>query len=193
VRRLAVLICAAVLCTGCSEPPQKEINRAQGALDAARAVGAEQYAPEAFAGAMTSLEQANDAVAQRDYRLALSRALDANERAQEAAKQAADGKARARSEGEAALTQTAASLQQLQASIEAATERRIPTRELLPARRVAKEATTAVQEAREELKAQRYLEAERSLNGVKDRITGQIEAVERLRTVAPAKPTRRKK
>ena len=31
-------------CAGCSEPPQKEIDRAQGAVDAARAAGAEQYA-----------------------------------------------------------------------------------------------------------------------------------------------------
>ena len=92
--------CAFVLSTACSEPPQKEIDRAQGAIDAARAAGAEQYAPRSFAAATTALQQSHEAVEQRDYRLALTRAVDANERAQEAAKQAADGKARARTEAE---------------------------------------------------------------------------------------------
>ena len=44
---------------------------------------------------------------QRDYRLALSRALDASQRAQESARQAADGQARARSEAELALLTSA--------------------------------------------------------------------------------------
>ena len=39
------------------------------------------------------MQQTHEAVEQRDYRLALSRAIDANERALEAARQAADGKA----------------------------------------------------------------------------------------------------
>ena len=45
-RRL--LACALLLCAACSEPPQKEIDRAQGAIDAARAAGADQYAPDDF-------------------------------------------------------------------------------------------------------------------------------------------------
>ena len=85
--------CAVVLSTACSEPPQKEIDRAQAAIDAARAAGAEHYAPESFTAATDRAPQAHEAVAQRDYRLALTRALDASDRAQEAREAAAEGKA----------------------------------------------------------------------------------------------------
>jgi hypothetical protein len=91
MRRVAALLCVLFLSAGCSEPPQKEIDRAQGAVDTARAAGAEQYAAAEFAEATTALQQAHDAVTQRDYRLALSRALDASQRAQESARPAADG------------------------------------------------------------------------------------------------------
>ena len=103
MRRVAALLCVSSSSHGCSEPPQKEIDRAQGAIDTARAAGAEQYASAEFAEATGALQQAHDAVTQRDYRLALSRALDASQRAQESARQAADGQARARSDAEVAL------------------------------------------------------------------------------------------
>jgi hypothetical protein len=51
--RLLVLLCTIALCAACSEPPQKEIDRAQGAIDAARAAGAERYATAEFAAATT--------------------------------------------------------------------------------------------------------------------------------------------
>ena len=67
-------MCAVVLCAACSEPPRKEIDRAQQAIEDARRAGAEQYAPETFAAATAALQQSHEAVDQRDYRLALSRA-----------------------------------------------------------------------------------------------------------------------
>src|SRR5207302_10523983 len=71
VRRLliAVLLLAA---TGCSEPPQKEIDQAQAAVDLARTAGAEIYATEEYAAAAAGLQKAHASVDQRDYRQALS-------------------------------------------------------------------------------------------------------------------------
>jgi len=57
------------------------MDQAQGALDAARAAGAERYATAEYQAAATALKNAQDAVAQRDYRLALNHALDSRERA----------------------------------------------------------------------------------------------------------------
>src|SRR5688500_3123501 len=71
MRRLSGLLCALLFCSACSEPPQKELAMAQGAIDAARAAGAEQYAREPLAAAAASLQSAHDAVVQRDYVLAL--------------------------------------------------------------------------------------------------------------------------
>lgn len=177
MRRLTTLLCVLALCAGCSEPPQKEIDRAQGAIDAARAAGAEQYAPDEFGAATTSLQQAHDAVVQRDYRLALSRALDASERAQQAAKQAADGKARARSEAESAVTTTAAAIQQLRSAMKAAEPLRPPASVLAAARKTAEAADAALQEARALLKEDRYLEARDTLKGVQERINAQLQQV----------------
>ena len=47
---------------GCSEPPQKEIDQAQAAVDAARTVGADRYATADFTAAVSSLDKARAAV-----------------------------------------------------------------------------------------------------------------------------------
>ena len=65
---------------GCGEPPSKEMHQAQGAIDAARAAGAERYAADTLAAAVKALAQADLAANQRDYRLALNHALDSRER-----------------------------------------------------------------------------------------------------------------
>ena len=78
----------------CGEPPDKEMHQAQGAIDAARAAGADTYAPDEFKAAVDALARAQDAVAQRDYRLALNNALDSRERAQNAARMGADRQGR---------------------------------------------------------------------------------------------------
>jgi hypothetical protein len=67
------------------DPPDKEIKQAQAAIEAARGAGAGQYAKTEYAAAQDALKRATDAVADRDYRLALNHALDARERAEAAA------------------------------------------------------------------------------------------------------------
>ena len=180
MRRLAALLCAVVLSAACSEPPQKEIDRAQGALDAARAAGAERYASEEFAAATSALQQAHEAVAGRDYRTALSRALTASERAQEAARQAADGKARARAEAEVSLTGAANSLQQLRTVLETAERGRLTARQLAPARAAADRIEASLQEAREHIAAERYQNAAAVLKNVDPAVTEQIQAINEM-------------
>jgi hypothetical protein len=149
------LICAIAFSVACSEPPQKEIDRAQGAIDAARAAGADQYATEAFNAATSALQQAHEAVQQRDYRLALSRALDANERALEAAKESANGKVRARAEAA-----------------------RLPAPQLEPGRRLRGDADRVLQEARAAVKEGNYLAAMKRTQDLQLKITAQIKAID---------------
>ena len=177
MRRLTTLLCAIALCAACSEPPQKELDRAQGAIDSARAAGAERYAAAEFANATTALQQAHEAVAQRDYRLALSRALDANERAQQSARLAADTKARTRADVEVALAKAAISAQQLQRAINAAAAARAPTSVLGRARTIAASSDATLQKARALLKAEQFLEATDAMKGLNERIGGQITAI----------------
>jgi hypothetical protein len=191
MRRLASLICALALCAACSEPPQKEIDRAQGAIDAARAAGAERYASDELTAATTALQQAHDAVVQRDYRTALSRALVANERAQESARQAADGKARARAEAEVSVTAAGNSLQQLRAAIKGAEGNKMTAQQLAPARAAAKRIEASLQEARTHISNERYPDATAALEYVNSLVAEQIRALSEL--AGRGRPVRRRR
>ena len=190
---LGAIICAFVLSAACSAPPQKEIDRAQQAIDSARVAGADRYAPAAYAAATSALQQAHEAVAQRDYRLALSRAVDASDLAQEAAKTAADNKALARSASEAAVSRANAALRQLEARVKVAEQARVPPRELAPARTTIKDAEAALQKARTLLAAQNYVAATEAVSGLEEQIRSEIRVVDAATTLRTARRPARKR
>jgi hypothetical protein len=190
---LCAMTCAVALTVACSAPPQKEIDRAQQAVDAAKAAGAEQYAPESFTEATTALQQSHEAVNQRDYRLALSRAVDASDRAQEAARAAAENKAKARSQAEAAVNAVNALVMHLQARLKVAEEVRVPSRELAPARARLKETEGALQKARALLAAENYAPAIQAVSGSDAQIRSETRVVEAAITLRTARRPAKKK
>jgi hypothetical protein len=189
VRRLCVsLVCAATL-IACADPPDKELQQAQGAIDAARAAGADRYAQEEFAAAEDALKRAHDAVGQRDYRLALNNALDARERAQTAAKEAGDRKAAARTDAERAMLDAMAALTTAHARLRAAEAARAPAKMLAEPRRVLADADSNVQETRAALDKGDYL-------AVIDRarqMSARLHAAARDLEAAAATPSRRRR
>jgi hypothetical protein len=190
---LCAVVCALGLSTACSAPPQKEIDRAQQAIEAARSAGAEQYAPESFSAATAALQQSHEAVDQRDYRLALSRAVDATDRAQEATRAAAENKAKARGASEVAVNKANAALMQLEARVKSAEAARVPARELVPARAAIEDAETTLQKARTLLAAENYPAVTEEIAGLDEQIRSEIRVVEAaitLRTVR--RPVRRR-
>jgi hypothetical protein len=193
MRRVPALLCALLVCAGCSEPPQKEISEAHGAIDAARAAGAEQYAAAAFGAATTALKESQDAVQQRDYRLALSRAIDANQRAQEAAKLAAEGMARARSDAEASIAAAATALQQLEARLKAAEAARVQRRDIAAPAKTAADAAAALQKARASLQAGDYIGARAPVKDLIRPISEQISAVDEAIAARAGRPARRRR
>ena len=114
-RRLALVIL--LLSASCAEPPNKEINQAQGAIDAARAAGADRFAATEFTAATDALKRAEEAVAAGDYRLALNHAIDSRERAQSAAKMAVEGRADARGQAERAIAEVATLISRAQTQL----------------------------------------------------------------------------
>jgi hypothetical protein len=105
---LVALIFATLFAAACSEPPSKEMNQAQGAIDAARAAGAEQYAADELKAAVDALAQYEVAVTARDYRLALAHALvaaSAHERRRPRTPARGPGRRRARARRATALVQ----------------------------------------------------------------------------------------
>jgi hypothetical protein len=145
----AIAIVAALGAASCSgDPPDKEIQQAQGAIDAARAAGADRYAIDEFVAAQDALKRAHDAVGERDYRLALSNALDSRERAQNAAKMAADGKAQARVAADRALQAATDALEAAKAALKGAETVRAAAKAVTTVRAGLADAERRLQEAR---------------------------------------------
>jgi hypothetical protein len=167
---LSIAVVATLIGAACGDPPDREIQQAQGAIDTARAAGADQYATAEYTAAQDALKRANEAVEQRDYRLALNYALDARERAQNAAKEAGDRKTTARSEAERALLDAMTALNDAHTKLRAAEAAHAPVKLLTTARRVITDAEDTVQKAREAFDGQDYPGAKTTVTGTTERL-----------------------
>lgn len=173
------------LCAACAEPPTKEINQAQGAIEAARAAGADVFAPEDFQAAVAALSRAHAAVEQRDYRQALNQALDSKERAREAARAGAERMAQLRSQAGQTLEAATMALQNADKRLSGADGKPAgPSSEAL--KTALDGARTSLQEARAAFEKQQYQAAISTAEAAQARIR------EALTTVADtARPPRR--
>ncbi len=170
---IVVLVLAAA---GCSEPPQKELDQAQSAIDAARAAGADREDADDYSGAVTTLQKAHEAVDQRDYRQALSYAIDARQRALEATKHVAESKAAA----EAAYKAATERATRLESAIRAAEEARVPAHELRDPRATLDAAHGSLQEARTRLDKGNLADAGAALAGVREKLDTALKTVEQI-------------
>jgi hypothetical protein len=180
----------ALLVSACGTPPHKEMDQALGAIDAARAAGADRYATNEFEAAIASLKLADEAVGQRDYRLALNHALESREHAQNAAREAADTRARIRGEVERSMAEVTALLAQANTRVAAAERSRAPRRVLADARRTLTEVNESVQKAGAAMKADDYMAAQPVLTGLKEQIEAVIAALDAA--TAPQSSRRRR-
>jgi hypothetical protein len=144
----AVIVASNSILACGGNPPDKEIQQAQTAVDAARAARAERYAKDDFSASTDALKNAHAAVDARDYRLALNYALEARDRAESAARDAADRKATARSNADRALRNAALAIVDVRAKLKSAQAGQKPLRVLNAARSAAADGENHVQEAR---------------------------------------------
>ena len=154
----------------CAEPPHKEMNQAQGAIDAARAAGAEQFGAQELAAAVDLLARSAQAAAGNDYRLALSLAIDSRQRAQDAARTAVDNRARARGNAERGLAELNVLLSQARNRFDHPAVTKLPRRVLDQARQSVATAEEAMQEARAALEKDEYGRASQRIEGVSQRL-----------------------
>ncbi len=188
-RRLPAALCLLLALTAVSwgAPPDKEMHQAPGAIDAARAAGADSYAAEELRRASDALKRAEDAAAERDYRLALSQALDSREFAQNAAKLAADQKAEVRSDAERMLAQVTSAIAVAAARLATDSSRTRPPA-VAALDQAVQNARAAVDEAGKALASEDYLEARRRLQGVRDSV---LKAQQAVPAPPPPRPVRR--
>jgi hypothetical protein len=100
-----LILTFSVVAGACSSPPEKEHEQAQSAITSAQAADAIQYAPDDLQRALGSLKAYDAAVAQGDYRLALSHAITARDLAYAAAKLATERKQAAKLEADRAIVE----------------------------------------------------------------------------------------
>lgn len=141
------------------------MNQAQGAIDAARAAGADRFAAAELAAAADALKRSEEAVAAGDYRQALSHAIDSRERAQLAAKAAVDLRADARGQSERAIAEVATLLSRAQSQLKDPDIARSNGRTLRAPRATVATVDIALQEARSALAREDYAAVSRALNG----------------------------
>ena len=161
---------AALLTTACGEPPGKEMNQAQGAIDAARAAGADKYAATEYGAAVESLKRSELAATERDFRLALNNALESREHAQNAAREAADTKARLRGSAERSMAEIAPILAEANTRIQAAQRARIPAPVLRQLQNELAAVNGAVQKTGAAIAADDYVSVGALLDGAQSRI-----------------------
>jgi Domain of unknown function (DUF4398) len=160
---LFVLFCLPVL--SCSDdPPDKEMQQAQTEIDAARKAGAGDYAREELAAAEQALANAREAVGNRDYRLALTSALDSRERARTAQTQAEEQKLAARANAEHAISDVSALLARTQPRLQTVAGSKT-TRALESSRHAVGDVERALQEARASFERGEYVTTVKLLKG----------------------------
>jgi hypothetical protein len=180
-----------MLAAGCSEPPQKEIDQAQAAVNLARTGGAEIYAAEEYTAAAVGVQKAHTAVNQRDYRQALSYAIDARQRAQSALRQASEGKGRAQRAAEITMAAASTQLTQLEARLTAAETAKVPAKELRGPRTVLADARKGLQEARTEIGAENYARAVEIITAVRKNLDEGVQDVENIPRSRPRSSRKR--
>ena len=168
--RSAWILLSVLALQACSAPPDKERHQAEGALAAARAAEATIYARQELAAAETSLQRYEEAVAQRDYRLALDHAIEARDRAFEAAREAGNRKAAARSQTERLLGELEDLSAKAKSRLSATGSARIAGPAADRLRASLKDAATAMQEARTLIARQAYPDAIQVLTPVVERL-----------------------
>lgn len=178
----------ALFFSGCSEPPQKEIDQAQAAIDAAKTAGADTYAADEYTAAVSALQKSHASVDQRDYRQALNYAIDARQRASDAAKQAGIAMGHTRAAAEKLVTECSTRVSQLDTDIRVAEGARVPPRNLRSARTTLADAQNALQETRIAMEAGKYAEVASALTEVRRKLDAAVASVDALRQRPPRRP-----
>ena len=184
---LAILVLSA---SSCAEPPSKEMNQAQGAIDAARAAAADRFAAAEFSAAVDALKRSEQAVAANDYRLALGLAIDSRERAQNAAKMAVEERANARGAAERAISEAATLVQRAKAQLKNPDLATLNPRVLRSPRMTVESAEKALQEARSALGKEDYPAVTTALGGITAELQAALSLIDAAASPGPARRRR---
>jgi hypothetical protein len=168
------------------EPPSKEMEEAQVAIDAARSAKADVYAVDELKASEEALQHAREAVDEHDYRLALNHALDSRERAQTAAGQAEIARVAARQAAEQGLGDVRGVLTDTETRI-TALDTRANARALAPVKAALVTAQNQLQEASTAFEREDYAAVAAATLAVSNSISALNETLDSLAKPAPVR------
>ncbi len=183
---LVMAVLVAITLTGCQKAPTEQVSAARTALDQARAGEADKYAPDVFAQAQKSFDDATNEIAAQEKSFALTRSYSKAEqslkdtlaKAQTAQTAARDNKEKVRREVETLTTETEAAIQTAKAALLKAPRGKDTKAELDTMKADLDATTTALAEARDMYSKGDYLGAKTSLTRSKQKATevsGEVE------------------
>ncbi len=157
--RCFTILVVALLTLSCSAPPEREHQQALQALLAARTPDTAAYAAEELAAAEAALASYDRAVADRDYRQALGRALEAREKANLAPQVAGERKAQARVQADSLLAECNAVLSALRTRMTATGASRPTSAQLTRLRQATRTRPSQIRVAEAMINQQNYKNA----------------------------------
>ena len=160
-----------------------------GAVDTARAAGAEEYARDEFGAATEALQRSKDAAVQGDYKLALTEALSSYDHAQTAASTAATERAQVRGQVERELAAIETALTEVRTRLDGAARVRSARETVKTLETQAEALAQALQEARARVSAHDYLGARAQLDG----LVARARALLTVPLTSPAQSPRRRR
>lgn len=167
---LPLILLLGLVAAACEQPPTKEIAAADASLQQARADGADVFAPDRFGEAQAALSDAHKRVQAKDYRGALSSALDAAEKSRLASQAATAARALARNAAEVAEAEAQAALDEVTEIRAQAAKTKVPETVFEPLLPRATEAGAALDELVKALADGKLAEAQKMAADLKTRV-----------------------
>jgi len=184
----------AVMILSCAKAPEKELQEASAAIEAARTAEADLYVPDLFAEAQSNLTEAETLSVAKQYKQAKELALSAKMKADSAAVLAAKNKEEKRTEAEALLANAQKMLDELNKSINA--EKKIAKAKMTPIKNNAKAAEDLLAQTKKSYEGgefkNAYDQAQMVLRKVSD-TQNELAALKAPKAPAPKAKTGKKK
>jgi len=170
-------VIALLILSGCAQPPTVELSAAQKAIDDAHAAQADKYAAAEFGAAQKALTDARTEITNQDKNFVLTRNYttatnvlkDVATKAQAAQAAAKENKEKAKSEVEALIQETTASLEAAKTDLDKAPKSK--NTELDSLKADLDTLSTKLDQAKAVANSGDYLQAKASLTEVKQRVT----------------------
>jgi len=185
----------AVMILSCAKAPEKELQEASAAIEAARTAEADLYVPDLFAEAQANLTEAETLSVAKQYKQAKELALSAKMKADSAAGLAATNKETKRAEAEALLANGQKMLDELNKAIKEA-EKKIAKAKMAPIKNNAKAAEDLLAQTKKLYEGGNYKNAYDQAQMVMRKISdtqNELAALKAAKAPAPKAKTVKKK